>query len=166
MCPMQKTYKMGKSQMAQAYYKKHEVEKMSNFAKQKGNSFEYDCQQSLEQNIFQNVTRTSERGYQRQYDLEVRDNATQKIVAIIECKRLKGISWNQAFVFYDKLSNKAVFMVQQVGATSIVPKPYLLFQSNHQPCLVMYLCDDELTVRRFEDVFGVPFIKHKSTRIF
>ena len=69
------------------------------------------------------------------------------------------MSWNQAKKFYDKLMK-----VKPKGK-----EPYLLFQSNRQPCLVMSICwvGDKVghpIVQEFEDVFGVPFEKHPSTR--
>lgn len=122
-------------------------------AKAKGSSFEYDCQESL-QAIYPNIYRTSERGFQLQYDLR---SDTDGLKAVFECKRLKGISWNQAKKYLFKLQEKA-------------PEGYdcyLLFKSNRQPCLVMFTNESELSrveVLEFQDVFSVPFVKHKSTR--
>ena len=140
---------------------------MANFAKQKGNRFEYDCQDSLKQ-VFQNVIRTSERGYQLQYDLEVRDSKGEKIVAIIKCKRLAGVSWNQLARFYEKLAAKANAQEPYgIGPDGLVkPKTYLLFQSNRQPCLVFTKYDGKYVIQEFKDLFGCPFIKHKSSRSF
>lgn len=144
---------------------------MANFAKQKGNSFEYDCQDSLKQ-AFQNVIRTSERGYQLQYDIEVRNSTNEKIVAIIECKRLAGVSWNQLVGFYEKLAAKLEIIQNEndkkhVYNTQIVDvRAYLLFQSNRQPCLVFTKYDGKYVIQEFKDLFGVPFIKHKSSRSF
>jgi len=128
-------------------------------AKSKGSQFEYDCQYSPSK-IYPDIYRTSERGFQMQYDLT---SDTHYIA--FECKRLKSLSWNQAKKYYEKLKTKA-------------PEKncYLLFKSNQQPCLVFNKYkdasrieyDDEETsyyvVRTFEDVFGVPFLKHPSTR--
>jgi len=116
-------------------------------AKNKGSSFEYDCQYSLS-TLYPDIWRTSERGFQLQYDLECNE-------AVFECKRLKSLSWNQATKFFNKLVNKTEHLSKY---------RYLLFKSNQQPCLVMYVDDDLFTVRTFEDVFGVPFEKHPSTR--
>lgn len=115
-------------------------------AKSKGSSFEYDCQHSLKTK-FPNIYRTSERGFQLQYDLEAD-------MAVFECKRLKGISWNQAKKFYEKLRERAPEHKE----------PYLLFQSNRQPCLVMYMDKMSISVCEFEDLFHTPFEKHPSTR--
>jgi hypothetical protein len=122
---------------------------MANKSKQKGNAFEYDCQASLKQ-IMPDIYRTSERGYQMQYDLR-----SEKENSVFECKRLKAITWNSLEKFYRELENL-------VGK----PKAYLLFQSNFQPCLVFYrdFDDHHLHIKRFEDVFNVPFIKHESSR--
>lgn len=120
-------------------------------AKAKGSAFEYDCQESL-QASFPDIYRTSERGFQLQYDLRSDEQSM-----VVECKRLKGMSWNQARKYFLKLMDKA-----PEGYHSI-----LLFKSNQQPCLAMFLTIKGLvTVREFQDVFGVPFVKHKSTRNF
>ena len=117
-------------------------------AKAKGSSFEYDCQHSLNQRMH-DVWRTSERGFQLQYDLE--DSSS-----IYECKRLKSMSWNQAKKFFYKLKEISI------------PKgksPWLLFKSNRQPCLVMFEDTYEvLSVVEFKDAFGCDFEKHPSTR--
>lgn len=120
-------------------------------AKSKGSSFEYDCQESL-QAIYPDIYRTSERGFQLQYDLQ-----SDKPTAVFECKRLKGMSWNKAVRFIKKLE-------------AVRPDTYpfyLLFQSNFQPCLVMTynLETYKFTVRTFEHVFNTPFKKHTSTRV-
>ena len=119
--------------------------------KSKGSQMEYDCQYSLSK-VYPDIYKTSERGFQLQYDLECDEG-------VFECKRLKGMSWNQAKKFYEKL-------------LSVAPEgkePYLLFKSNRQPCLVMtrtwVSCDTYfLCVNEFVDTFGVPFEKHPSTR--
>ncbi len=116
-------------------------------AKVKGNAFEYDCQASLKA-FAPDIYRTAERGFQRQYDLR---SDAQKCV--FECKRLKALSWNQAKKYFLKLAEIACENT-----------PYLLFKSNQQPCLVMYYWEESITVCEFEDYFGVPFVKHESTR--
>lgn len=127
---------------------------MVNKSKQKGNSFEYDCQDSLKQ-VMPEIYRTSERGYQRQYDLK-----DDKSNSVFECKRLKGISWNQLEKFYNLLIMVS-FKISRKKDANV----YLLFQSNHQPCLVFYdFGDHHFHIKKFEDVFHVPFIKHESTR--
>lgn len=118
-------------------------------AKAKGSSFEYDCQESL-QSIYSDIYRTSERGFQLQYDLR---SDVHKVVW--ECKRLKGISWNQAKKYYFKL--------QQVAPEGY--RCYLLFKSNRQPCLIMYEHDNAIVVKEFETFWRIPFIKHRSTRV-
>ena len=124
-------------------------------AKSKGSSFEYDCQESLAA-IYPDIYRTSERGFQLQYDLEAN-------TAVFECKRLAGISWNQAIKFMKKLQDKA----------PCDKKTFLLFKSNRQPCLVMVAQDVSTSLYKieymyhittFESVFGIPFVKHASTR--
>lgn len=116
-------------------------------AKSKGSQFEYDCQYSISK-VCPEIYRTSERGFQLQYDLEGNNQ-------VIECKRLKGISWNQAKKFFEKLER-----VRPEEKT-----PLLLFKSNRQPCLVMYRSDfDIIEICDFESYFGVEFQKHPSTR--
>ena len=118
-------------------------------SKARGSCFEYDCQESL-QAIYPDIYRTSERGFQLQYDLR-----TDMAKIVWECKRLKGMSWNQAKKFLLKLQGKA-----PEGYYS-----YLLFKSNQQPCLVMYMTNDKkFFVTTFENEFNTPFIKHTSTR--
>jgi len=120
-------------------------------AKAKGSAFEYNCQASLKV-IYPDIYRTSERGFQLQYDLRSDEGSV-----VFECKRLKGMSWNQAKKYLFKLQQKA-------------PEGYycyLLFKSNQQPCLVMYQIPGlGYFVAEFQDTFKVPFIKHKSTRSF
>jgi len=119
-------------------------------AKAKGSCFEYDCQDSLKK-LYPTIFRTSERGFQLQYDLEVPNGP------VFECKRLKGISWNQLVKFYEKLCKVSKYK-----------EIYLLFKSNRQPCLVFYNNNLQAirsyTIKTFEDVFNVPFVKHESTR--
>lgn len=117
-------------------------------AKSKGNSFEYDCQESLKKG-FSDIYRTAERGFQRQYDLR-----SDGGLVVFECKRLKGMSWNQAKKYFIKLES-----VAPVGYDR-----YLLFKSNQQPCLVMYRYGGIL-VEEFETCFEGKFVKHKSTRV-
>lgn len=126
-------------------------------AKAKGRNLEYDAQASLEQ-IYPNVTRTAERGYSRQYDLEVRNHETLEIIAIIECKRLKTASWNQLTNIYEKLKTK---IPQKAPKTT---KTYLIFKNNQQPCLVYHEIEEAKTIQTFKQVFGVPFIKHENTK--
>lgn len=117
-------------------------------AKDKGSQMEYDTQYSL-QSVYSDICRTAERGFQQQYDLRSDDHKVA-----IECKRLKGMSWNQAKRFFIKLESK-------------VPKGYiglLIFKSNQQPALVMYRDGYQIFVTEFVEYFGVQFEKHPSTR--
>jgi len=116
-------------------------------AKAKGSSFEYDCQHSLKAK-YPEIYRTSERGFTRQFDL-----CDDKSLSAFECKRLKGISWNQLVKFYNKLEEKAG-----------MGNNFVLFKSNNQPCLVFYVSDFGYTINTFEAVFKTPFEKHPSTR--
>ena len=117
-------------------------------AKSKGNQFEYDVQASLLPKL-EDLYRTSERGFQLQYDL-----CSYKYSVAIECKRIAGFTWNQLVKYYKKLKEK-----------SGKQQNYLVFKANQQPCLVMWEdVDYALTVSEFENFFDLPFIKHKSTR--
>ncbi len=122
-------------------------------AKSKGSQFEYDCQASLEQKYYE-VIRTAERGYQRQYDLHVRCFKEGSEYLAFECKRLKGISWNQLEKYYKKLE-------KVTNNYDIIKNRYILFKSNFQPCLVF----DGHGIFTFENYFRIPFIKHESTRV-
>jgi len=114
-------------------------------AKVKGSALEYDTWYSLSQR-YQNVKLTKQLGFQMQYDIEMIDIA-------IECKRLKGISWNQLVKFHEKLCR-----------VSKKSGNYLVFQSNRQPALVFYGDGKTYAIEPFEQIFGVPFVKHPSTR--
>jgi hypothetical protein len=115
-------------------------------AKNKGSSFEYDCLESLQQAL-PNAYLTKQRGFQLQYDIQ--DDASK---CVWECKRLRGISWNALDKFYQKL-------------LKVAPKGYkcaVLFQSNHQPCLV-FTSDSVwgcLSIKTFIDEYNVSFKKH------
>jgi hypothetical protein len=123
---------------------------MVNKSKCKGNQFEYDVQASLKQ-LWQDVYRTSERGYQLRYDLH-----TDEGKAIFECKRWRTISFNALVKIYALLSPDS--------SERSHLKPYLIYQTNNQPCLVYYHDEKGCLIRPFKDVFGVPFIKHPPTR--
>lgn len=123
-------------------------------AKIKGSQFEYDCQHSLQNWTNNPVTRTSERGFQMQYDLRIDTDSDGPF--LIECKRLAGISWNQLVKFYEKL--------ESVTKHEEKAKLYLLFQSNRQPCLVFHKLHGKYQIETFEDHFMTKFEKHKSTR--
>lgn len=134
-------------------------------AKAKGSCFEYDVHASLLQ-LHPSAYLTKERGFQRQYDVTV--DARPELFQVglaVECKRLKGISWNQLEKFYKKL----------VSVRNKELMPYLCFRSNNQPCLVFFNTTfdgansrteekNSYIITTFEDCFGVPFIKHPSSR--
>lgn len=113
-------------------------------SKSSGLSFEYDCQESLKAK-YPDVYLTKQRGFQLMYDIQTDIGKT-----VWECKRLKGISWNQLVDLYAKLRD-----VRPEDYSS-----YILFKSNHQPCLVF----DGNTIKRFEDCFSTPFIKHTPVK--
>lgn len=123
-------------------------------AKSKGSQFEYSCQYSLQQWTNKPVTRTSERGFQMQFDLKIGDEDGDYWA--VECKRLKGISWNQLVKFYEKLDK----------VTPETKYKFILFQSNRQPCLIFYKnFGGSYNIQTFEDYFLTPFQKHPSTRV-
>lgn len=116
-------------------------------SKVKGSQLEYDVWYSLKP-IYPEVRLTKQLGFQMQYDVETADTA-------IECKRLKGISWNQLVKFHKKLCS--------VSGKS---NNFVVFKSNHQPALVFYENSfGRYEIRAFDDYFGVPFQKHPSTRV-
>lgn len=127
------------------FYKKMVTRKT---AKVKGAKLEYDVQYSLS-SIYPDIYRTAERGFQMQYDLRS-DN--HKVA--IECKRLKGISWNQLIKIYKKLCTKA----------PIFYETYVIFKSNQQPCLVFYKDNLVYTIKEFDTVFNRTLQNHPSTR--
>lgn len=117
-------------------------------AKSKGSQYEMSCRDSL-QAIYPDILLTKQEGFVQQYDL-----VSHQSKVVIECKRHKGFTWNDLVKTFNKLYSKA-----PTGYT-----PYLLFQGNGQPCLVMYnpmihnhSC---IVVIPFEDMWHVPFVKH------
>jgi hypothetical protein len=113
-------------------------------AKSKGSCFEYDCQESLKQ-IFPDVYLTKQRGFQLMYDIQTDANR-----CVFECKRLKGISWNTLVKLYGKL----------ISVRTSGYQGFILFKSNHQPCLVF----NGTSILTFEKRFAVPFIKHEPVK--
>ncbi len=120
-------------------------------AKSKGAQMEMDVEASLQQ-LWPDCYRTHERGFQKQFDLQSNSGEI-----VVEVKFHKSISWNQAKKYFHKLIT--------VKPTDY--EPYLIFKSNQQPVLVMCLCKKGIMVVEFENMFGIPFIKHipiKRTR--
>ena len=113
-------------------------------ARSKGSSHEYDVQYSLSKK-FPAIYLTKQRGFQLMWDVQCDDSKM-----IIECKRLKGISWNALVKFHNKLKE---IRPENYSA-------YVCFRSNHQPCLVF----DGWSIKEFKDVFEIPFIKHEPVR--
>ena len=126
-------------------------------AKLKGSQFEYDCVHSLKKAYPQcNVYLTKELGFQKQYDICIEFDKSFK--HFVECKRLKGISWNQLMNLHKKL--------KEVTADNIDNRRYILFQSNFQPCLVFYNNHKNIfRIETFKSYFHVGFEKHPSTRV-
>lgn len=138
-------FRLGKSHKLSILRKEAKVNNLANFAKQKGNCFEYDCQHNLAK-IMPDIYRTAERGYQRQYDLQ-----SDEWRVVFECKRLKGISWNELVKLYTKLKSSA-----PVGYGCAV-----LFQSNRQPALMF----DGVGIVPISQEYSINlWEKHPSTR--
>lgn len=114
-------------------------------AKQKGAQMEYSAYDSLKP-IMPDILLTAHLGYREQYDLVSRESK-----CVFECKRLRGMSWNQAKKFLEKLEGKA-------------PEGYeclLLFKSNRQPCLIMWFnVNGDPMVKEFEHYFKTSWVKH------
>lgn len=115
-------------------------------AKQKGSAFEYSVYDSLKPQ-YPNLRLTKQLGFVQQFDLI---DETEGFV--IECKRLKGFSWNELILYFAKLFEKSQ------GRRS-----YLIFKANRQPALVMYLNDELVTcVQTFENYFNAPFVDRQN----
>jgi hypothetical protein len=118
-------------------------------AKNKGSQFEYSVFDSLKP-IYPNVRLTKQLGFVQQYDL-----IDESEGFVIECKRLKGFSWNELAGYFEKLISK-----------SNGKRCYLIFRGNRQPCLVMYLDEHlETTVKTFENVFNTPFVDRQKKKV-
>ena len=133
--------------------------------KSKGSQFEMSVRDSLVQKYL-DVILTKQEGYVKQYDIWI---PSAKIA--IECKRHKGFSWNELEKYFLKLE-KRIQANKDENDTSVYT-PYLIFQGNHQPCLVMcnfYIPNEIITsfnsiiIKKFEDIFEIPFIKHKGNK--
>jgi len=117
-------------------------------AKAKGSCFEYDTLESL-QAKFPDMYLTSKQGFVQQYDL-----IDDQVKIAVECKRHKGFSWNELV----KLYNKLMFHAPRSYTC------YLIIKGNRQPTLVMYNRGNGYVMKDFEDLFGIPFIKHTPIR--
>ena len=138
--------------------------------KQKGNLFEYSVRDSLTQ-IYPNVLLTKQEGFQKQFDIWI---PSAKIA--IECKRHKNFTWNELEKYFLKLEKR--IKANKDENDDGVYIPYLIFQGNHQPCLVMYSSQVKITdylqnsrtpkiihIMKFTDYFGIPFLKHKGKKV-
>lgn len=125
---------------------------------------EYSVRDSLAQKYI-DVKLCKEEGYTYQYDIII---PSQKI--IIEVKRHKNFNWNELEKYFLKLVKR--IKLNKDENDNGVYTPYLIFQGNRQPCLVMYKWDRIIgilaeckAVSTFEDYFGVPFLRHKGKRV-
>ena len=117
-------------------------------AKSKGSQWEMDSEYSLKA-LYPNIRRLGGEGQYRQIDLidDVEEVA-------VECKRHHKFSWNELKGYLDKLEDRK-------------PEGYmgfLVFREDRQPAKVMTYVNNVAMVALFEDLFVVPFVKHKSTR--
>lgn len=113
-------------------------------ARKKGAMMEYDTQASLLP-VFPDIYLTKQRGFQLQWDLQ-----SDEYKVIIECKRWKSLPWNKMQKLFDKLE-------------AVCPddyEPFLVFQTNQQPCLVY----DGIRLILFQRSFAVPFIRHTPVK--
>lgn len=116
-------------------------------AKSKGSQFEMTVHHSLKQ-IWDDVLLTKQQGFQMQFDI-----VSHKHKIAIECKRHASFSWNDLEKTFKKLC-------------SVTPEgylPFLVFQGNRQPCLVMSRDGGWLNVQTLES-WGVVLTKHPSSR--
>jgi len=126
--------------------------KISN-RKSKGSQFEMSVRDSLAQK-YPDVLLTKQEGFVSQYDIFI-----PSVRIIIECKRHKGFSWNELEKYFLKLEKR----VEAIKDEHCIP--YLIFQGNHQPCLVMLkILQSYLIIKTFQSQFDISFIKHKGNR--
>lgn len=121
------------------------------YQKSKGSQFEYECAENLQRLLPDtDVYLTKERGFKKQFDIELVDKDIPEKKTAIECKKHKSISWSQARKLLDKL----------IKATPEHDDHWLIFTYNRQPVLVMeYNGDDELVCCESEDFFGGEWIR-------
>ena len=139
-------------------------------AKKKGNQMEYSVRDSLAQK-YPDVLLTKQEGFYKGFDIFI---PSAKIA--IECKRHNGFSWNELEKYFLKLEKR--IKANKNENDDGVYTPYLIFQGNHQPCLVMYASEGvdididgnskefrKLKIQKFEDKFEIPFLKHKGKKV-
>ena len=126
-------------------------------AKSKGSQFEMSVRDSLAQK-YPDVLLTKQEGFVKQYDIWI---PSAKIA--IECKRHKGFSWSELEKYFLKLE-KRIKANKDENDTGVYT-PYLIFQGNRQPCLVMSkILNSYLIIKTFQSQFEIPFIKHKGKK--
>ena len=125
--------------------------KISN-RKSKGSQFEMSVRDSLAQK-YPDVLLTKQEGFVSQYDIFI-----PSVRIIIECKRHKGFSWNELEKYFLKLEKR----VEAIKDEHCIP--YLIFQGNHQPCLVMLKILQSYLIKKFKSKFDISFIKQKGNR--
>jgi hypothetical protein len=119
------------------------------YRKSKGAQAEYACRDSLLP-LIPDILLTKALGFVGQYDL-----VSHEKKYVFEVKKHRGFTWNELVGYYKKLQSKA-----PEGYTS-----FLVFQSNHQPCLVMtHSVPNQLMVLPFEDLFETKWIKHVGVK--
>ena len=121
-------------------------------SKSKGSQFEYNVQASLLP-LYPDIYLTKQLGFQRQFDV-CNDKGDDKLA--IECKKERNTTWNQAKKYLDKL----------MQVTEPTHCRLLVYRCNNMPIMVMWRdIQGTYLQTEFELYFGVPFIKHKSTRV-
>ena len=131
--------------------------------KSKGSQFEMSVRDSLAQK-YPDVLLTKQEGFQKQFDISI---PSAKI--IVECKKHKGFSWRELEKYFLKLEKR--IEINRDKNDDGIYTPYLIFQGNHQPCLVMFkrfglgLTKEFIGVMPFESYFEIPFIKHKGKKV-
>lgn len=112
-------------------------------AKIKGAQFEYDTEYSLK-SVFPDIRALEKRGMPLGFDL-----ISSEKEAVFECKCHKALTWRDLEKYYQHL----------VENTPTAKLQFLIFKLNSQPVLVFFREGDYPCIRKFEDVFGVPFQK-------
>ena len=113
---------------------------------------------------YPDVLLTKQEGFVKQYDIWI---PSSKIA--IECKRHNCFSWNELEKYFLKLEKRIEINMDKND--NWIYTPYLIFQGNHQPCLVMFksfglgLTKEFIGVMPFESFFEIPFINHKGKKV-
>jgi hypothetical protein len=117
-------------------------------AKNKGSKHELLVKDSLKP-LWDDIQRYGGEGFAAQFDL-----SSEKYASLIECKFHAYLGWKELIRYFEKL----VRIAAPLGKT-----PYLIYKTNGQPVLVMYMDGSGITtVQEFASHFGVPFLKERT----